>query len=36
MSRKYTNLLIEMVEDGRVDKDQLILAFAKYMSDVSE
>ena len=33
MSRKYTNLLIEMVEDGKVDKDQLILAFAKYMSE---
>ena len=33
MSRKYTNLLIEMVEDGRIDKDQLILAFAEYMSE---
>lgn len=33
MSREYTNQLLEMVEDGLLDKDQVILACVKYMSE---
>ena len=33
MSREYTNLVLEMVEEGVLDKDTVILACLKYMSD---
>ena len=33
MVRKYTNKLLEMVEEGVVDKDQLIIACLSYMSE---
>ena len=31
--RKNTNKLLEMVEEGLLDKDQVILACVKYMSE---
>ena len=31
--REYTNKLLEMVEDGILDKDNVIMAFCKYMSE---
>ena len=33
MTRKYTNQLLEMIEEGLLDKDQVILACVKYMSE---
>lgn len=33
MAREHTNKLLEMVEEGVLDKDTVILALAKYMSD---
>lgn len=33
MTRKFTNKLLEMVEEGLLDKDQVILACVKYMSE---
>ena len=33
MARQYTNLVLEMVEDGILDKDTVIMACLKYMSD---
>lgn len=33
MSREYTNKLLEMIEDGMLDKDNVILACVKYMSE---
>ena len=33
MTRKFTNQLLEMVEEGLLDKDQVILACVKYMSE---
>ena len=33
MTRKITNLLLEMVEEGILDKDTLITACLKYMSE---
>jgi len=33
MSREATNKLLEMVADGLLDKDQVILACVKYMSE---
>jgi hypothetical protein len=33
MSRKYTNMLLEMIEAGVLDKDLVIMAMAKYMSE---
>ena len=33
MSREYTNLVLEMVEKGILDKDWVILAALRYMSD---
>ena len=33
MTREYTNLLLEMVEEGLLDKDQVILAFCSYLSE---
>jgi len=32
-ARHYTNALLEMVEDGILDKDWVIMACLKYMSD---
>ena len=32
-ARKYTDTLLEMVEDGLLDKDNVIMAFCKYMSE---
>ena len=32
-TRQYTNLLLEMVEEGILDKDTVIMACLKYMSD---
>ena len=32
-TRKYTNGLLEMVEEGWVDKDRVIQALSMYMSD---
>ena len=31
MSRKYTNMLLEMIEEGVLDKDLVLMAMAKYM-----
>jgi hypothetical protein len=33
MERRYTNLLLDLVEDGSLDKDHVINAFVKYMSE---
>ena len=33
MSREYTNKLLEMVEDGLLDRDAVIMACVKYMSE---
>ena len=33
MARKYTNKLYEMVEEGLLDKDTVIIACLKYMSE---
>ena len=33
MTRKFTNKLLEMVEEGLLDKDTVILACVKYMSE---
>jgi len=33
MTRKYTNKLLEMLEEGLLDKDYVILACVKYMSE---
>ena len=33
MAREYTNKLLEMVEEGIIDKDYLIIAFCKYLSE---
>jgi hypothetical protein len=31
--RKYTNMLLEMIEDGLIDRDLVITACLKYMSE---
>jgi hypothetical protein len=33
MTRQYTNRLLEMIEDGLLDKDNVIMACVKYMSE---
>jgi len=33
MSRKYTNELLEMIENGLLNKDDVIMACVKYMSE---
>jgi hypothetical protein len=33
MTRQYTNRLLEMIEEGLVDKDYVIMACVKYMSE---
>jgi hypothetical protein len=33
MTREYTNKLLEMVEDGLLDRDAVIMACVKYMSE---
>ena len=33
MARYYTNMLLEMVDDGILDKDTVIMACVKYMSE---
>jgi hypothetical protein len=33
MTRQYTNQLLEMIEEGMLDKDQVINAFCSYMSE---
>lgn len=33
MSREYTNKLLEMIEETLLDKDTVILACLKYMSE---
>ena len=33
MSRNYTNQLLEMIEEGRLDRDNVIMACVKYMSE---
>jgi hypothetical protein len=33
MPRQYTNKLLEMVEDGLLDRDSVIMACVKYMSE---
>ena len=33
MSRRFTNKLLEMLEDGMIDKDVVIAACLKYMSE---
>jgi len=33
MSREYTNKLLEMVEEGILDRDAVIMACVKYMSE---
>lgn len=32
-TREYSNKLLEMVEEGLLDKDLVIMAFVKYMSE---
>jgi hypothetical protein len=32
-TREYSNKLLEMVEQGILDKDLVIMAFVKYMSE---
>ena len=31
--REYTNKLLEMIEEGMLDRDMVIMAFVKYMSE---
>ncbi len=31
--RKYTNMLLEMIDDGLIDRDLVITACLKYMSE---
>ena len=31
--RKYTNMLLEMIDDGLIDQDLVITACLKYMSE---
>lgn len=33
MTRQYTNKLLEMIEEGLLDKDTVIMACVKYMSE---
>lgn len=33
MSRNYTNKLLEMIKEGILDKDNVIMACVKYMSE---
>ena len=33
MARFYTNMLLELVEDGMLSKDDVIMACVKYMSE---
>lgn len=33
MKREYTNKLLEMIEEGILDRDTVILAFCSYMSE---
>ncbi len=33
VERRYTNLLLDLVQDGSLDKDHVINAFIKYMSE---
>jgi hypothetical protein len=33
MTRFYTNMLLELVEDGMLGKDDVIMACVKYMSE---
>ena len=33
MVREFTNQLLEMVEDGLLDRDTVIMACVKYMSE---
>lgn len=33
MSREFTNKLLEMVEEGLLDKDMVIMSCVKYMSE---
>lgn len=33
MTRKYTNKLLEMVEEGILDRDTVIMACVSYMSE---
>lgn len=33
MSRTYTNKLLEMIEEGLLDRDNVITACIKYMSE---
>ena len=33
MTREYTNKLLELVEDGLLDRDTVIMACVKYMSE---
>ena len=33
MSREYTSKLLELIEDGMLDKDTVIMACIKYMSE---
>ena len=33
MSREYTSRLLELIEDGMLDKDTVIMACVKYMSE---
>ena len=33
MAREYTNKLLEMLDEGILDKDMVIMACVKYMSE---
>lgn len=33
MSREYTGKLLELIEDGMLDRDTVIMACVKYMSE---
>ena len=33
MTRKYTNMLLDMIDEGMIDRDLVITACLKYMSE---
>ena len=33
MTRKFTNMILEAIEDGMLDRDTVIMACLKYMSE---
>lgn len=35
MSREYSTILLQMVEEGMLDRDNVIMACVKYMSEAN-